>query len=132
MLSGALRAVVRDELKPNYLAAANRTDGALKELLIGMAVSLGADVFVRQSEALRARRDNRSALRGFAGPVFIACGAEDQLISPTRHRAMAEECRDATLHVIDGAGHMTPLEQPEALSAALGAWLAHKQGELSR
>lgn len=130
--AGALREVVRDELKPNYLAAARRGDAALKGLLIEMAVDLGADVFVRQSEALRLRGDNRAALAAFEGPVFVACGAEDQLISPERHSALAESCRDATLHVFDDAGHMTPLEQPQALSAALGRWLSHHEKELTR
>lgn len=128
--AGALRAVVRDELKPSYLAAARRQDDSLKCLLIDMAAELGPETFVRQSEALRLRGDNREALSRFEGPVFIACGAEDALISPERHRAMAETCARATLAIIEGAGHMTPLEQPGALGAALNRWIAENEEEL--
>lgn len=130
--AGALRAVVRDELKPNYLAASQRDDAALKSLLVDMAEALGADVFVRQSEALRTRDDNRAALAAFDGPVFIACGAEDALITPERHRAMAATCRRATLHVFENAGHMLPLEQPARLSAAIAQWLDDNKEALSR
>ena len=57
--SGALKTVVSDELKPNYLADANRGDADLLGTVMQMAVALGPEVFVTQSEALRLRRDLR-------------------------------------------------------------------------
>ncbi|MBY0422285.1 MAG: alpha/beta hydrolase, partial [Parvularculaceae bacterium] len=131
---GALRTVVRDELKPNYLALSRRSDVALKDLLVAMAEALGPEVFVRQSEALRTRPDNRATLAAFEGPVLIVCGAEDSLITPDRHRAMAAACRrpTLTLHVVENAGHMLPLEQPDRLSAAIADWLDANEETLIR
>lgn len=120
---GALDTIVTDQLMPNYLATANAEDGRLKGLIRNMALRLGAEVFVRQSEALRTRLDQRDVLPALDRPSFLACGAEDRLCPPEWHRAMAEGARGAELHVIEGAGHMLPLEQPAALGALLNAWL---------
>lgn len=121
--AGALATIVADELKPAYLAPANRGDTALKDLLFDMAIQLGDDVFCIQSEALRTRGDLGPVLDAFAGPVLFAVGADDTLCPAEWHAAMAARCARATLRVIDGAGHMLPLEQPGALAAAIGQWL---------
>lgn len=121
--AGELATIVRDELKPNYLAAANRGDAALRDGLRDMALALGPDVFVAQSEALRTRDDAGSVLDAFAGPVLLIAGAEDALCPPAWHAAMAARARRATLRIIPGAGHMTPLETPDAFAAAIDDWL---------
>lgn len=120
---GALERVVVEELKPNYLAAANRVDMGLLALLRDMALALGPGVFVRQSEALRTRPDQRDVLPRLDAPVLLMCGAEDRLCPPDWHRAMAETARDATLHVVPDAGHMLPLERADALAYHLTTWL---------
>ena len=121
--AGALERVVVEELKPNYLAAANRGDAALLDLLRDMAMGLGPDVFVRQSEGLRTRPDQRRVLPTLDVPVLLACGAEDRLCPPDWHRDMAATAPRATLHVVEDAGHMLPLERPDALARHLDRWL---------
>jgi pimeloyl-ACP methyl ester carboxylesterase len=120
--AGRLEAVVVDELKPNYLAMANRGNAPMLTLLRDMALALGTDVFVAQSEALRTRPDQRDVLPTLDVPVFIACGAEDALCPVEWHAAMAATARRSALHIVAGAGHMLPLEQPEALAALLDDW----------
>lgn len=120
--AGRLERVVVDELKPNYLAAANREDATLRALLRDMALSLGDDVFVAQSEALRTRVDQRDVLGTLDVPVLVACGAEDRLCPPEWHRAMVDSVRRATLRVVEGAGHMLPVEQPARLAALISDW----------
>lgn len=121
--AGALERVVVEELKPNYLSAGRRSDVALLALLRDMAMGLGPDVFVRQSEALRTRPDLRHVLPELRAPVLLACGAEDQLCPPQWHEALARSAGAATLCVINGAGHMLPLEQPDALARHISSWL---------
>lgn len=120
--AGGLERVVIGELKPRYLACANRRDRALLSLLRAMALDLGPDVFVAQSEALRTRADLRGVLPALDVAVLIACGAEDALCPPAWHEAMAAQARRATLHVVPDAGHMLPLEQPGLLADIIGDW----------
>jgi pimeloyl-ACP methyl ester carboxylesterase len=120
--AGALERVVVEELKPNYLAVANRADAALLARLRDMALALGPDVFVRQSEALRTRPDLRRVLPSLDAPVLLMCGEEDRLCPPEWHQALAADARAATLHVVPRAGHMLPLEQPAVLAAMLSSW----------
>lgn len=120
--AGKLREVMRDELKPMYLA-----DGPGNETLLAicmeMAMDLGPDVFERQSRALQTRPDQREALRQVAVPTLVLCGAQDRLCPVHRHELICELINGATLRIVDGAGHLPTLEQPEAVKAALSDWL---------
>lgn len=121
-LAGGLRAVVRDELKPNYLA-----DGpdrhAILDLCMDMAMALGSRVFARQSRALRDRPDQTATLAAFRGPALVLMGSEDRLCPRDRHEQMHALMPQSRLVVIDGAGHLPPLEKPAETTAALRRWL---------
>jgi len=122
---GGLARIVADELKPNYLAAANRDNVGILKTVMQMALQLGPDVFVAQSEALRLREDLRPALLGFSMPVMLLCGSEDRLCPPRWHREWANMIgTNAKVDEIREAGHLLPLEQPNALADALIGWLA--------
>ncbi len=120
---GGLRDVMRDEMKPNYLA-----DGpgrqAILDLCMDMATSLGAEVFINQSRALRDRPDRQQILREVRVPTLVLCGRQDRLCPVARHELMCDLVPGARLEVIEGAGHLPVLEQPEATNAALAGWLA--------
>lgn len=124
--NGGLERVLVEELKPNYLTDLNRTNAPLLGLLRDMGMRLGPDVFVQQSEALRLRSDNRTALQAFKGPIFLGCGIEDALCPPEWHERWAAMAQDAELHVVAGAGHMLPLEATARLADLLEAWLMEK------
>lgn len=121
--SGGLERVLVEELKPNYLAAGNRGDRALLDLLRDMGMHLGEDVFVAQSEALRLRRDRVSALSGISVPVLYGCGADDTLCPPAWHRRWQALTPDSRFVAFSGAGHMLPLEAPRPLAATIAEWL---------
>ncbi|MEO9824914.1 MAG: alpha/beta fold hydrolase [Paracoccaceae bacterium] len=119
---GRLDTVMRDELKPAYLV-----DGpgkpAILETCMEMARTLGPDVFEQQSLALRDRLGLEDVLPTITVPTLVLCGAQDRLCPPERHRAMNAAIAHSKLKLISGAGHLPTLEQPEATSAALAAWL---------
>lgn len=119
---GLLEEVMREEMIPNYFAA---PDGQqpLRDLCLQMAQDLGPEVFVRQSLALRDRPDQSETLRRFAGPALVLCGRHDALCPVARHELMADLLPKARLTIIEGAGHLPTLEQPEDTNAALARWL---------
>jgi pimeloyl-ACP methyl ester carboxylesterase len=121
-LSGDLIGVMRDEMKPNYLAPGG--DPSILDLCLSMALDLGAEVFRDQSIALRDRPDQQEAVARYKGPTLILMGAEDRLCPRDRHERLLALMPRATFAVIEGAGHLPPLERPEATLRALNTWLA--------
>jgi pimeloyl-ACP methyl ester carboxylesterase len=119
---GDLMRVMRDEMKPNYLAP-GPAQAAILDLCMDMAMALRPQVFIRQSRALRDRPDRRDTLRGISVPTLLLCGADDRLCPVSRHAEMQALIPHARLAVIAGAGHLPVLEQPAATTAALAAWL---------
>ena len=67
--------------------------------------------------------DQQAVLRKCRVPTLILCGEHDQLCPVKRHEFMAELIPYARLHVIENAGHLPTLEQPDETTAALRAWL---------
>jgi pimeloyl-ACP methyl ester carboxylesterase len=122
---GFLAEIVRDELKPAYLAPENRDRRDILDLTFGMAMDLGADVFMLQSEALLTRADYRPTLSLIRCPSLVMCGAEDPVCLPEWHREISDAIPYAELHLIEGAGHLPPLEQPQRFSQRILGWL-HK------
>ena len=120
--AGELACVMRDEMKPNYLAdGPQRTD--ILDLCAQMALGLGADAFITQSRALMTRPDHSATLAAYHGPALVLCGREDRLCPPARHQAMQALMPHARLAIIDGAGHLPCLEQPDITTGHLLAWL---------
>ena len=120
-----------EELKPNYLAACHREDASMLALLRDMGMSLGAEVFIRQSEALRNRADRRKTLTKLKIPVLFACGLEDQLCPPDWHQQWLAAVPGSRLALVAGAGHMLPLEQPDAFARAIRQWLIDNERKLN-
>ena len=123
-LAGDMRRVMRDEMKPNYLAD-GPNQGAILDLCMAMATDLGPAVFVRQSQALRDRRDQTETLRRYAGQTLILCGRQDILCPVERHRLMQILIPGSTIQIVEDAGHLPTLEQPQITTAALSRWLEH-------
>lgn len=119
---GELATVMRDEMKPNYLSDGPRRS-QIMDLCMRMALDLGPHVFLSQSRALMDRPDQRETLRKAALPALVMCGRADKLCPVARHELMAGLIPDARLEIIEGAGHLPTLEQPEMTNAALARWL---------
>lgn len=121
---GALEQVMREELKPAYLADGERRAEVL-DTCLDMAMALGADVFERQSRAISGRPDQTGSLRDVAVPTLILTGDSDTLCPMERHLLMHDLIEGSTLAVIPQAGHLPTLEQPVTCNETLRAWLHH-------
>ena len=92
-------------------------------LIVEMATAVGPAGFLRQNEALLHRRDQQSIASRFQGPTLIACGSHDRLCSPRAHADLAARFAHARLLVVEQAGHLSSIDQPEALTSGLTDWL---------
>jgi pimeloyl-ACP methyl ester carboxylesterase len=121
-LAGDLEGVMREDMKPNYLSP-GPNQAAILDLCMEMALALGAEVFSRQSRALRDRQDQQATLAAFKGPALVLMGAEDRLCPLDRHQLMHSLMPQSRLTIIPRAAHLPPLEQPKATARALREWL---------
>lgn len=121
--AGRLREVMGEEMKPNYLAPGPQRADVLR-LVMEMAETLGPEVFVRQSRALQKRPDQQRTLRTLKIPTLVMCGRDDRLCPVQRHEFIAHLIPKARLEVIEEAGHLPVLEQPEVVNEILADWLA--------
>lgn len=64
-------------------------------------------------------------------PALILCGAEDRLTPVKFSRYLHEHIRGSTLEIVEGAGHMVMLEQPQATNAAIRAFLERLGGGIT-
>lgn len=69
------------------------------------------------------RADARPLLPDIDVPTAVVVGSADTLTPPPMSEAMAEAIPDAELAVLDGAGHLSNLEEPEGFTAVLRAAL---------
>lgn len=120
---GHLHEVIVEELKPFYLAAENKADKNLRDLLLDMAIEAGPSVFVRQSEALRKRKGRQAQLGELKIPVLYLAGCEDRLCPPKWHVTWSTMTPGSSFEEIVGAGHLVPLEQPRRVANAIEQWI---------
>jgi pimeloyl-ACP methyl ester carboxylesterase len=116
---GGLREVLTHAMKPMYLAPKHREDAGLRESVLAMGLTLGPAVFGRQSLALRDRPGSLATLPTINCPTLVLCGRDDQLCPADCHIMMAQRIPRADLVMLAECGHLSPLEQPEAVSDAL-------------
>ena len=121
--AGRLAEAMADEIPMASLADTPHKHDVFATLQ-AMALDLGSEVFVAQSRALQRRPDQQKTLRRALLPALILAGAEDRLVPLRRQELAAGLMPFAKLVVIAGAGHMAPLEQPQAVTDALESFLA--------
>lgn len=116
---------VTPKLLPLLLHPVHLKNQALTRLVMDMAESLGREAFVRQQKALLNRADRARLLPTIVQPTLVLCGRQDALTPLPLSQAMARAIPAARLVVVEDSGHLTPLEQPEAVNRALREWLVH-------
>lgn len=120
--AGELRAIMRDEMKPNYLADGDNKNEILA-LCMTMAEALGPQIFIEQSRALQSRTDQCETLKTVRIPTLIACGEHDSLCPMEKHQLMHKLVAGSQLKVIPHSGHLPTLEQPELMNKEIMRWL---------
>lgn len=100
-----------------------QADMALKQIHIDMCHDVGAEAYVRQQRAILARMDSRPFLPSIKCPALVLVGEQDALTPPALSEEIAAGIPGARLVKVPHCGHLSTLEQPAAVNAALSAWL---------
>jgi pimeloyl-ACP methyl ester carboxylesterase len=79
--------------------------------------------FEAQVEALLARPDRTDLLGAVHVPTLVLCGIQDAWSPFARHEEMARRIPGSRLVGVPDCGHMSTMERPDAITAALREWL---------
>ncbi|HEY1701745.1 MAG TPA: alpha/beta hydrolase [Trebonia sp.] len=124
---GRLGEVV-DTLYQGWAGPERRDDSALRQVVRQMAADTGPEAFARQQAAIMNRPDSRPGLGAIGCPVLVAVGADDQVTTPEHAQEIADGIRGSRLVVIPGSGHLSTLEQPDAVTKTLTEWRSWQAG----
>ena len=114
---------VADRMLPKLVHPDRLADEALVSAIKAMAGRLGKEGFLRKQRASMGRLDSRPHLPRIACPTLVLCGREDASTPLPLHEGMAALVPGARLAVVERCGHMSAMERPAEVTAALRRWL---------
>jgi pimeloyl-ACP methyl ester carboxylesterase len=120
--AGEFHAIV-DELFPLFVHPSRRDNANLRKLVHDMGDDMGADAFVRQQTAVIGRADSRPTLAAISCPALVLTSDQDNTIPNKLSVEIANGIPGAKLTIIPDCGHLSQVEQPQAVAAALTEWL---------
>jgi pimeloyl-ACP methyl ester carboxylesterase len=115
---------VTPQLLPRWIHPEHMKNEALVRAVTEMTMRVGPEAFIRNQRAIMTRPDSGPGLSRIACPTLVLCGREDQATPVERHREIAADIPDSRLTIIEHCGHLSTMEKPGEVNAALRAWLA--------
>jgi 3-oxoadipate enol-lactonase len=106
-------------LAPQNLETKPEIVSFVKEMMLSTKPE-GASAGLR---GMAERTDHTALLEKINVPTLIIVGAEDQMTPPAEAEKMHRLIKDSQLTTIPAAGHISPVEQPEAFNKALKQFL---------
>ena len=87
-----------------------------------MVQAYGPERYAAHVKATAARSDRSHLLDG-SRPTLVLAGADDKLFPPATLAAYANRIPGALQGVVPRAGHLAPMEQPQAVAQQLVRWM---------
>lgn len=115
---------INEVLWPLLVHESRANDCELRTTVDTMLLETGAAAFIRQQEALITRPDSRPGLGAVGSPALVVVGDADRLTPPELSAEIAAGIPGAKLETIATCGHISTLEQPEAVTKLLFDWFA--------
>ena len=109
---------------PQAVHADRVGDAALKTVYRTMYAEVGLPAYARQQRAIMGRPDSRPGLAAIRCPTLVLVGDGDRLTPPERAQEIHAGIAGSRLVVVPECGHISTLERPDAVNAALREWLA--------
>ena len=123
MENGELEKILDHEIVPLVFHPDKLTDVNLINRHQRMKKRMSAEKYVRQLQAMLNHRSVFECLSKITSPTLIIAGREDLACGLADHELMFKHIRHASLTIIEDCGHMCCMEQPQAVTALMRAWL---------
>ena len=114
--------VIRAAL-PRLIHPGRMADDAFVRSVLDQMERVGVDAYAREQEAIINRPDSRPGLAAIRCPTLVVCGRQDALTPPALHEEMADAIPGARLVLVEDCGHLSAMEQPQAVTALMRDWL---------
>ena len=98
-------------------------EAPLLDAILDMFGRKSCDTFAAQIKALLERPDAGPLLGEIKCPTMVLCGRQDTWSTVEVHEQMAAMIPKSRLVVIEDCGHMSTMERPEEVTAAMQKWL---------
>ncbi len=130
-----MRAMAREWVQ-GMVHASRLGERRLIDPILDMFESKSSSIYAAQIRALLQRNDAAPLLSRIRVPTLLLCGHEDTWSPPERHLEMRGRIQGSTFVDIPVCGHMSTMERPDAVNAAMRTWLesviAAESGALAR
>src|SRR5262245_13578299 len=121
-------AVAADAMLPRLLAPDRaRRDPDLVRRVRELMLRANPRGIAAAQRGMAARPDSRGLLATLRLPTLVICGEHDVISTRDEMRALAAAVPGSRFVEVRDAGHLTPVEQPAAVSAALLEFLGTKR-----
>ena len=112
-------AAVAAALMPRLFAPDGQTSEAVLEEVRQMVLRTPRAGIIGALKGMAARENTESVLAKLNVPVLLLAGEKDQIIPPARSWALAGAVPQAKLVMLEKAGHMPMLEDPQGTTEAI-------------
>jgi 3-oxoadipate enol-lactonase len=117
-------APIVESMLPKLVSAGTRERGGeVLERVRAMMLRTSPEGAAAALRAMALRRDQTDLLPSIKVPTLIVVGSEDAVTPPADAEAMKAKIEGSRLVVVEGAGHLSNVEQPEEFNRALAEFL---------
>jgi pimeloyl-ACP methyl ester carboxylesterase len=120
---GGRFAEILDSQYPLLVHRSRHGDAVLKATVRAMNEETGPEAYLRQQTAIMSRPDSRSGLAAITCPTLVLVGEADEPTPPELAREMAAGIPGSRLVIVPDCGHLSTIERPQAVTAALVEWM---------
>ena len=115
---------VTQTLLPKILSPEHLKDPLLTAIVVSMADAIGPEAFKRQQLAIIGRIDSRPFLKEIRVPTRVIAARGDAIMPVEILKELSDGIPGARLTIVENSGHMSTIEQPAAVLAAMQEWVA--------
>ncbi|MDX1584810.1 MAG: alpha/beta hydrolase [Thermoanaerobaculia bacterium] len=117
-----------DEMIPKLLSDQSAQNDELVETVRSLMTGASVTAVLAAQHAMARRPDSSAVLPTIPCPTLVVAGSEDVITPPETAERMANAIPDATLKLIEGAGHLPPLECPSEFNEIVQNFLDERFG----
>jgi pimeloyl-ACP methyl ester carboxylesterase len=111
------------EWLPRMVHPDRLSDAQLMNAILDMIERKTPEIYAAQIKALLERPDVTALLPEIQCPALVLCGRQDGWSVLAHHEEMASMIPNSRLAVVENCGHMSTMERPAEVTAALRDWL---------